>query len=493
MTALTRRDLLAGAGGLAVAAALAPARLGSAAIGERTVDPMLRELARLVDGPVITPAQAQYEQARLPYNARFSSVRPLAVVRPASVEDVRQIVRWSARTGVRLAPRSGGHSYAGYSTTTGVVVDLTNFRRVTLGSDGRATVGAGARLWDVYPALAAHGRAIPAGSCPTVGIGGLTLGGGFGLASRAWGLTCDNLTEVQLVTADGRVLTCDPRRHSDLFWACRGGGGGNFGIATRFRFRTRPVASGSYFTVTWAWDDLEDVVRRFQSWAPHAPDGVGSILRLATGPASPTLQVFGQYLGPEKSLPALLAQLTTGLSPTQVRSGRASWLDLQRRWAGCLGESDTSCRAFEPIGFAAASDYVDAPLGTRAIATMRSWMERRQGASGALLFDAYGGAVNRVPRAATAFVHRDVRGSFQYFSSWSTPSAGPSTHAWIRGFHGAMRPFVSGFAYQNYIDPDLATWKHAYYGSNLPRLIAVKARYDPQRLFRFAQAIPVHA
>jgi FAD/FMN-containing dehydrogenase len=292
------------------------------------------------------------------------------------------------------------------------------------------------------------------------------------------------------VTADGRILKCDRDRHGDLFWASRGGGGGNFGIVTRFRFRTHRVSRASYFIIIWPWSAREAVVRRFQNWAPHAPDGVGAICRLATGLHSPTLEVFGQYLGPERTLRMLLESLMRGLPRANVEIGTESWLDLQHRWAGCLGKGLASCREFRPVGFSAASDYVDRPLSSEAIATMGRWIERRQGAGGALLFDAYGGAINRVRVSATAFAHRNMLGSFQYFSSWRTPDAEGSTRAWIRGFRRAMRPFVSGSAYQNYIDSELRDWQHAYYGPNLDRLIRIKGRYDPHNLFRFAQSIP---
>ena len=149
-------------------------------------------------------------------------------------------IRWARRHRVHLVPRSGGHSYGGYSTTSGVVLDVSRLSQVCV-SGGRAVVGAGALLVDVYAALAAHGRMIPAGTCPSVGIAGLTLGGGHGYASRKLGLACDALTALTIVTASGEVRHCDARRHADLFWACRGGGGGNFGVVTSFTFRTTPV------------------------------------------------------------------------------------------------------------------------------------------------------------------------------------------------------------------------------------------------------------
>ncbi|MDX6503081.1 MAG: hypothetical protein QOE29_206 [Gaiellaceae bacterium] len=479
----TRRELLAR--GLAVGAGLAYAPAASAR------DPRLRSLARDLRGPVLSPGSAAYAQARIPENARYAGIHPLAVAQPLDAHDVATVVRWSAKTGVPIVARSGGHSYAGYSTSHGVVVDLSRMRSVQSLAGGRASVGAGVRLGVLYDRLAAAGRALPAGSCPSVGIGGLALGGGFGLASRAWGLTCDRLAAVDIVTADGSILTADAQHHTDLFWASRGGGGGNFGIATRFVFRTLPVPQqGSYFIATWPWAQAEEVLDRFLSWAPHAPDGLGAICRLATGVTTPSVQVFGQFLGTAAQLNALLAGLVTGLAPQALKVADASWLDLLRRWAGCLGKELTACSQPVSQSFAGGSDYLTAPLSAAGLQACRAAIEARQAGhqGGALLFDAYGGAIGRVKPAATAFVHRNVIASCQEFALGEPVAA----RAWVRATRASLRPHVSGFAYQNYIDPDLASWRHAYYGANLQRLTKVKRRYDPKNRFHFAQSIPLH-
>jgi FAD/FMN-containing dehydrogenase len=490
---LTRRDLLVRGGRFAAGLAAMPYLPSSRDAAAAQGDPRLAQLDRSLRGGLFRPGTVGYELGRRPYNERFAGIRPLAVARPRDAADVRQLLLWSARTGVPLAARSGGHSYAGYCVTRGVVVDLSAFRGISLGANGMAAVGAGNRLVDVFTHLAARGRAIPTGSCPTVGIGGLTLGGGFGLASRAWGLTCDNLVRLEIVTADGRVRVCDRERNADLFWACRGGGGGNFGIVTRFVFRTRAVSRGSYFVATWPWAGVEEVLDRFQEWGPHAPDGLGTICRLATGSSEPSVQVFGQYLGSKRALEPLLAGLLHGLPPARVTTADATWLDLQLRWAGCLGNPLSECRAFEPTRFAASSDYVARMLPAAGIATMRDAIESRQGQSGAILVDAYGGAVNRVAPTATAFVHRRALFSCQYFSAWSAAAADATSRAWIKGVRESMRPFASGAAYQNYIDPARADWKRAYYGANLGRLVAVKRKYDPDDTMHFPQGIPTRA
>jgi len=487
---LTRRDLLVRGGRLAAGVVALPYLPLSQDAAAAQSDPRLQQLDRSLRGGLFRPGTVGYELGRLPYNERFAGIRPLAVARPRDAADVRQLLLWSTRTGVPLAGRSGGHSYAGYSATRGVVVDLSFFRGISLDANGTATIGAGNRLVDIFTRLAARGRAIPTGSCPSVGIGGLTLGGGFGLASRAWGLTCDNLVRLEIVTADGRVRVCDRERNPDLFWACRGGGGGNFGIVTSFVFRTHPVSRGSYFVATWPWAAVEEVVGRFQEWGPRAPDGLGTICRLATGESEPSIQVFGQYLGPESALNPLVAGLRQGLASARVTTGEATWLDLQLRWAGCLGNPLSECRAFEPTRFAASSDYVATRLPPAGIATMRDAIESRQGHSGATLLDAYGGAVNRIAPAATAFVHRRTLLSCQYFSAWSSSADDATSRAWIEGLRDAMRTFASGAAYQNYIDPTRPDWQSAYYGANLKRLVAVKHKCDPDNILRFPQGIP---
>jgi FAD/FMN-containing dehydrogenase len=477
----TRRAFLARGARLGVALALAPALRVPAA---RAADPRLEDLTRAVRGRVLTPASPAYDEARRVVNSRFDAIRPLAVVRPVDAHDVEAVVRWAAHTGVPIVARSGGHSFGGYSTTTGVVVDLSRLADVTVASPGHATVGAGARLGTIAAKLGAHGVAIPAGSCPSVGIGGLALGGGFGFSSRSWGLTCDSVERIEIVTADGRLRTCDAGRHPDLLWACRGGGG-SFGIVTRFVFRTHRVGGGSWFVARFPWSHVEQVVARFLAWAPAAPDALGAACRLAGGATAPTVEVFGQHLGPERALRRELPQLTEGLRPSSLHTGSASWLGLVALFGSCGSRPLAACTQPRRLRFVAASDYVDRPLSPHAITALRHTIEQRSSASVAVQLDAYGGAVNRVAPAATAFVHRRTRASCQYFATGEVGSAA----AWLRAARAAMAPHVSGFAYQNYADPGLEQWQHAYYGANLPRLRRVKRRYDPHDLFRVGQSI----
>jgi FAD/FMN-containing dehydrogenase len=479
---LDRRQLLAGAGTIALSARSPAAPTGP-----------LRRLERELDGTVVVRGSAGYDRARRLYNTRFDSLRPLAVVYCASVADVEKTVAWSRRHGIRVAARSGGHSYGGYSSAPGgVVVDVSRLARVTVRPDHRAAVGAGAKLIDVYAGLAQHGVAIPAGSCPTVGVGGQVLGGGIGFLSRKLGATCDNLESVTLITADGRARTCSAHEHADLYWASRGGGGGNFGIATEYVLRTAPVGTVTTFTATWPWAQAPAVVTRWLGWAPHAPDELFSVCNLSSGGGSPGVRVSGQLVGGERRLHTLLAPLVSTGTPLHVSVRQRSFLRAAEYWAGCGPVAE--CR-LEPFGglqrarFAAKSDYVRRPFSPAALRTMVRAIERAP-ASGLLLIDSYGGALNRVPKGATAFVHRDSLCSLQYLAYWSSPANTAANLAWLRSFYAAMRPFVSGEAYVNYIDPDLSGNLQAYYGQNLRRLVAIKRRHDSANVFRFRQSIP---
>lgn len=479
---LDRGELLRGGGALLLAPRMRPASL-----------PLpLAELQREIAGDVVGRSSGGYDRARLLYNTRYDAYLPLAVVRCRTVSDVQKTIAWSRRHGIRIAARSGGHSYGGYSSLPGgVIVDVSPLARVSVTPDRRAIVGAGAKLIDVYAGLAQHGAAIPAGSCATVGIGGQALGGGIGFLSRKLGTTSDNLLSLTLVTADGQLRTCSATENADLYWACRGGGGGNFGIATRYVFRTAPISTVATFAAEWPWAQAQRVVAAWQSWAPHAPDELFSVCNISS---APSIRVSGQFVGTGQRLRQLLSPLVTVGTPTFVRVTGRTFLEAAEYWAGCAPVSE--CR-FAPLGnqtratFAAKSDYLRRPLPVAAISTILQAIPRAP-VRGSLLLDSYGGALNRVPKGATAFVHRDSLCSLQYLSAWDNPSDAAASISWIRTFYAAMRSYVSGEAYVNYVDPDLAGNPRAYYGQNLPRLASIKRRYDPANVFRFRQSIPLH-
>ncbi|KUJ65366.1 hypothetical protein ACZ90_49455 [Streptomyces albus subsp. albus] len=468
-------------------------------------------LGRGLRGRLIRPGDADYGTARQLYNTRFDRLRPAAVAYIANSSDITECLAFARRHGVPVSIRNGGHSYAGWSSGTGhLVVDVSALKSIRTTSGG-ATIGAGAKLIDVYTQLGAHGVTVPGGSCPTVGISGLTLGGGHGVVSRAYGLTSDNLTGARIITADGKTLDVSKDREAELFWALRGAGAGNFGVVTELRFRTHPAAAGVTAYMTWPWAKAAALIRSWQEWGPSRPDEIWSALHLSAAPGrTPTVSVSCFSLGGYGDLQNAvdnLADRAGGPGPARsVSLRRRGYLEAMRMYAGCSTASTTQChlpgktpgRSSDGVlgreTYAARSDFFDRSLSEAGIRTLLGQVERygrRTGGGGAVAvaLTALGGAVNRVSPQATAFVHRRSRFLAQYTASWAAGGSGSAQSAWLDGAHTAMRRHASGRAYQNYTDAGLKDWRSAYYGDAAGRLGTLKKRYDPNRLFDFPQAL----
>jgi FAD/FMN-containing dehydrogenase len=517
---VNRREFLKHAGRLSLAAAALTLPGCSTAMHVATATPTSRPsvpprgpptdadwaaLAASMSGTLVVPGAPAYSQSARLFNPRFDGVRPLGIAYCASPSDVQRCIGFARAHDVQMMPRSGGHSYAGYSTGPGLVCDVTTMATVALAGDGSAMVGAGARLIDVYAGLAPHSVVVPAGSCPTVGIAGLALGGGVGVIGRKFGLTCDNVTALEIVTAAGDLLTCDASTNSDLYWACRGGGGGNFGVVTSFTLATHPISTLVLFQLSWPWAGAADVVAGWQSWITTIPDELWSNCHLlSTGtPGSPSVTVGGAYLGDQVALEPWITTLqqAAGRPASTVSVGTHGLLDAMLVEAGCT--SAASCHlapggTVQREASVGRSDIVLRPLSVAGIGTLIEGVTQRQANPAAttiagVALDSLGGAINRPAPDATAFVHRRALFGTQYNATWPTGAAADVVQSNVDGLnslYSAMRPFASGSAYQNYIDPGLADWQDAYYGANLARLRTVKSMYDPDGFFHFAQGIP---
>ncbi|WP_077799277.1 FAD-binding oxidoreductase [Streptomyces sp. JHA26] len=462
-------------------------------------------LAKSLDGTLLRPGDRPWRTAHQLYNTRFDTLRPAAVAYVAHPDDIRTVLSYARAHRVPVAIRNGGHSYAGWSSGDGrLIIDVSALNRIRT-SGTEATVGAGAKLIDVYRALAAKGVTVPAGSCPSVGISGLTLGGGHGVVSRAYGLTCDSLTRATLITADGKQITADATEHKDLFWALRGAGNGNFGIVTELRFRTRPAPQAVSAYLTWPWARAAAVVRAWQEWGPGQPDEIWSSLHLEAGPrGTPTVSVAAFSLGTYGELQNAVDRLAAriGAPASGVSLKRRSYEASMEVYAGCSSfATDARCHlpgttpGRSPQGvlkretYAARSDFYDRSLPSAGIRALLSQVRSVRGGTGSIAFTALGGAVNRVAPTATAFVHRRSRMLAQYLVSWRPGASDAAARSWLASAHGAMRPYASGAAYQNYTDPALKDWRRAYYGDAAPRLAKLKSQYDPDRVFTFPQAL----
>ena len=485
-----------------------PSRVSATPVAARTQQVTGADWAALgrgLAGQLVRPGDADYATARLLYDPRFDSLSPAGIAYCENPADVVSCLAFVQHYGVAVTPRAGGHSYAGYSSGSGLVIDVTRMNAVSGVGGGTARVGAGIRLVDLYAQLDAYGVSVPGGSCPTVGVAGLALGGGFGAVGRAYGALCDNIASVQVVTPDGTVRECDADRDPDLWWACRGGGGGNFGVATAFTFTTHPSQEMVLFFLDWPWSQTAQVIQAWQAWAPAAPDELWSNLQaLSNDDGSPSIRVGGTYLGSMSSAQEQLSRLVAAVgstpegSPFTESHARAMLLE-----AGCSDLSVAECHlpSESPQGQLqreaefAKSHIFTQPLGADAISVIIKAVEQRQemgGIQGGIAFDALGGAINRVQAADTAFVHRDGLFVAQLTTVWENdPSPGEIAEQenWVRGLHQSLVPYASGQAYQNYLDPELANWQQAYYGANYARLLRVRNTYDPNRVFRLPQGI----
>jgi FAD/FMN-containing dehydrogenase len=443
-----------------------------------------RRLAGSVTGRVLT---AGAPGLGTPFNRRFAGTVPAGGVAAAGVEDVRRTLAWARDTGTRVSIRGGGHSFGGYSTGTGLVLDVGALNAVTAdGGTGLVTAGGGALMSDVYTAIQPHEMAFALGNGDSVGIAGLALGGGNGATSRKFGLTADALVATTLVTADGQVRHCDARENADLFWACRGGGGGNFGITTSLTFRARPVADCSTYLLLWDVADAPKVFSVLQETVRTAPDEFAARIGVAATGDGTVVSAIGQHLGPAAELREILDPVLSVARPFRCDLGDRTFWE-----AKDFLRHETAAGAF-----ATRTAFTRQPLPDDAVATLLAWLDRWPGSGnpdggGAALFS-WGGEVNRVAPSATAFPHRDALFLLSVDTSWDErddPEVVRANLGWLTGLQEALSPYTSGGAYLNFTDPDRADWRTAYYGANYPRLLDTKRRVDPDGVFAFEQGI----
>ncbi|HEX2428068.1 MAG TPA: BBE domain-containing protein, partial [Gaiellaceae bacterium] len=336
--------------------------------------------------------------------------------------------------------------------------------------------------------------------CPSVGIAGLTLGGGLGILGRRYGLTSDQLLGARVVLADGRVLECDDERDKELFWALRGAGAGNFGVVTSFVFRTRPASSATNFHLSWTYPHAAAVIDAWQAWAPVAPDELYASLLIRADrevEQPPTLDVFGSMLGSEQDASDLLEELAVrvGVDPTTHLLGRMSRQETTCYWADLGAAEPAPQKPAQNDHPLLKSEFFRLPLPSEAVTGLLSTLvaERAAGQSRELDFTPWGGAYNRVSPDATAFVHRGELFSLKHSAvvdSDSSEAAKDAARRWLAKSWATVRQWATGRVFPNFPDPDLEGWGRAYYGANYERLLRVKRTYDPGNAFRFHQSLP---
>ena len=445
----------------------------------------LTTLAAALRGTLVRPDDADFEEDRQVWNVAGQGM-PLAIVRAADSGDVATAIDFARRNEIEIAVRSGGHSLAGHSSGDGVlVIDTRDLRGLHIDPDRRlAWAGAGLTAGEYTSAAAAHGLATPFGDTGSVGIGGLTLGGGIGWLARKHGLAIDALVEAEVVTADGVVVTASETEHPDLFWAIRGGGG-NFGVVTRFTYRLYPVEEilgGALFL-----PPTREVLRSLVPIAASAPEElttIGFIMPIPPVPfvpeehhGKPSLVLMFVHAGDPQAGQAAIAPFLQVAEPFGVAAMPMPYHGIFVFTAeGATRHPSTTRSVFMDVLDDAS---VDAIVDAVAVAPPGSMIQLR----------VFGGAMGRVPADATAFAHRSATVQVTMMSAFLDEESAPFATAWNRSLFGALEPKSRG-VYANFLeDEGDARIRAAYPGETYDRLVSIKRRYDPQNVFHRNQNI----
>jgi FAD/FMN-containing dehydrogenase len=438
------------------------------------------------DGRVTVPEDAGYDQARKLFYGKFDR-RPAAIVRPVDAGEVARVVGLAREAGLPLAVRSGGHSLAGHSVAEGgIVLDLSELTAVDIDPEARtAWAQAGLTAGAYTTAAGAYGLATGFGDTASVGIGGLTLGGGIGFLVRKHGLTIDNLLAAEVVTADGQILQVDDHSHPDLFWALRGGGG-NFGVATRFRYRLAELPSivGGMLLLPGS----AEVIEGLMAAAEAAPEELSAIANIMVAPPMPFLppQAHGKLI--VMALLCYAGDAEAGqraLAPFRALAEPLADMVQPMPYAGLFEPAED----MEVVEESARSLFLDAVDR----ATAETIVERLQTSTAMMAvaqLRVLGGAMARVPVEATAFAHRQRRIMAGVGAVYERAQDRPAQDAWADDFAAALRQGDPG-VYVNFLsDEGPRRVREAYPGPTWDRLVEVKRRYDPDNLFRLNQNIP---
>jgi FAD/FMN-containing dehydrogenase len=450
----------------------------------------IQELKTRLRGPVLDSDDAGYDEARRIWNAMIDR-RPGVIARCETADDVVEAVNFAREHALLVSVRGGGHNIAGNAVCDGgLMIDLSSMKRVEVSPrERRATVEPGCILGDVDAATQAHGLATPLGINSTTGVAGLTLGGGFGWLSRKYGMTVDNLVAADVVTADGRKLRASEDENPDLFWALRGGGG-NFGVVTRFEFRLHPVGpellSG---LIAFPFEEAKSVITQFARFTETMPDELSVWMITRKAPPLPFLpeRVHGKEIVVlalcHAGDPAEGEKLIEPLRGFGAAHGEHVGVQPYTAWQ----------QAFDPLLAPGARNYWKSHNFTRLEDGVIDAVVEYAGALPSphceIFVATIGGQTTRVAPDAMAYASRDANYVMNVHGRWETATEDARGIAWARDFFERSKPFASEGAYINFLTHDEAERVEFAYGATYERLVELKTKYDPSNLFRMNQNI----
>jgi FAD/FMN-containing dehydrogenase len=443
-----------------------------------------------IKGRVLTPDDANYDEARQIWNAMINR-RPAVIVQPADAGDVGPAIQFSRANALEISIRGAGHNIAGNAVCNGgMMIDFSNMRNVRVDAGKkRAYVGPGATLADLDKATQQHGLATPVGINSTTGIAGLTLGGGFGWLTRKHGMTIDNLISAEMVTADGKRLGASEKDNAELFWALRGGGG-NFGVVTEFEFALHPLGPEILAgLIVFPFAQAKQVLTRYRQLANAAPEDLSVWIVLRQAPPLPFLpeNVHGQevvvlpifYAGAVAEGQKLVQRLRTFGDVLGEHVGAQPYTEWQK--------------AFDPLLAPGARNYWKShnftELNNGALDAIIEYAGKLPSPQCEIFIGHIAGAANRVAPNAMAYAHRDAKFVLNVHGRWDSLAQDVRCVEWARAFFNASAPYASAGAYVNFMTEEEGNRVAAAYGSNYDRLVQIKRRYDPENVFHLNQNI----
>jgi hypothetical protein len=467
---ISRQTFLRGAAGAVAAGTV----FGSV---RATADPVpsgWEGLSTAIGGQLILPDNGQFATAKQVFNTNYNGSTPVAIVTPTSVGDVQKAMAFAASHSLKVAPRGGGHSYIGASTANGALVfDLRQLPGAINydPASGRVTAPPATSLWDMHQTLAAAGRGIPTGICPTVGAAGHALGGGLGAQSRHAGLLSDALTSASVVLPSGQAVTASAAENPDLFWALRGGGGGNFGVTTSLTFATFPTWDVDVVNLHYPTESFAQVLVGWQNWLRTADRSSWALADSTTDATGTHCRIMATC--PAGSGNSVTSAVTSavGMKPIGTDMETFNYLDLVKYLAGNnLNPA--------PLGYVGGSD-VFPTISAGAAQGIAAAVNAFPPGAGRMLaiMHTLDGALATVAPGATAFPWRGQSALVQWYIE---PSGPPSTvMSWLNTAHQAVQPYSVG-GYVNYVEAGQPPAR--YFGQNLSKLTAVRQKYDPGRV-----------
>lgn len=406
-----------------------------------------------------------------------------------SVRGVGNAVKWARENGRSFATHSTGHCFAGHSMHEGLVIGTSRLRHIRHDpAAGRVTVGAGAFIGDVYMKLAEARQALGGGSYRSVGVAGLTLGGGVGFRSRKSGLLCDQLERLTMVDANGRIVQASATENPDLFWACRGGGGGSFGIVTELVFRTAhvPVRQVIYVYTAARRSDAERIAHDWQHWSRDRGQGTTTHLQISRRRQREyVVALTGE--AEARSDDVLAAARDLMGSRVNVHENGVSDYYSERGLTLVRNADDV----ITPTPVLSKSDYIAKAVPREGFTAVFDALERAKPGQVQLTIEALGGAVDDIAPDATAYPHRGAAYLVEFRANPPDIFRLAEYRKAIDDVKTAYAPYATGGVYVNYPYPTLENWADAYWGPNLPRLKAIKRKWDPDNIFHHAQSVPL--